>query len=62
VEISEVPENVVGDLTEASNLSSEDFINVSDPNPASEGKPRCIIQYFNLLQFYAYIYIYYILH
>jgi hypothetical protein len=40
VEISEVPENVVEDLTEAPNLSSEEFINVSDPSPATEGKPR----------------------
>jgi hypothetical protein len=25
------------------------------PNPTQEGKPRCITQYFNLLQFYTYI-------
>jgi hypothetical protein len=39
VEISEHHENVIGDLTEASNPSSEEFINVSDPSLASEGKP-----------------------
>jgi hypothetical protein len=40
VEISEEPGNVIGDLTEASNLRSEEFINVSDSSLASEGKPR----------------------
>jgi hypothetical protein len=40
VKISEVPENVVGDLTEASNPSLEEFINVYDPSTASESKPR----------------------
>jgi hypothetical protein len=40
VKISEVPENIVGDLTEASNPSSEEFIKVSDPSTANEGKPR----------------------
>jgi hypothetical protein len=55
VEISEDPGNVVGDLTEAPNPSSEEVVNVSDPSLASEGKPRCITQYFNLLQFYTYI-------
>jgi hypothetical protein len=51
---SEDPINVAEDLTEAPNQSSE----VSDtpaPNPTQEGKPRCIPQYFNLLQFYYYI-------
>jgi hypothetical protein len=40
VEISEDPGNVVGDLTEALNLSSEEFVNISDPSLAIEGKPR----------------------
>jgi hypothetical protein len=51
---SEDPINVAEDLTEAPNQSSE----VSDtpaPNPTQEGKPRCIPQYFNLLQFHYYI-------
>jgi hypothetical protein len=39
VEISEDPGNIVGDLTEAPNPSSEEFVNVSDPGLASEGKP-----------------------
>jgi hypothetical protein len=39
-DISEDPGNVIGDLTEAPNPNSEDFINVSDPSPTSEGKPR----------------------
>jgi hypothetical protein len=45
--------NVAEDLTEALNQSSE----VSDtpaPNPTQEGKPRCIPQYFKLLQFHYY--------
>jgi hypothetical protein len=40
VEIFEDPGNVVGDLTEAPNPSSEEFINVSDPSLTGEGKPR----------------------
>jgi hypothetical protein len=40
VEISEDPENVVGDLTEAPNLSSEEIVNVSNSSLACEGKPR----------------------
>jgi hypothetical protein len=39
-DISEDPENVIGDLTETLNPNSEDFINVSDPSLTSEGKPR----------------------
>jgi hypothetical protein len=39
-DISEDPENIIGDLIEAPNPNSEDFINVSDPSPTSEGKPR----------------------
>jgi hypothetical protein len=40
VEISEDLGNVIGELTEALNPSSEEFVNVSDPSLASEGKPR----------------------
>jgi hypothetical protein len=40
VEISEAAGNITEELTEAPNLSSEGFINISDPSPASEGKPR----------------------
>jgi hypothetical protein len=40
VEVSEDGGNIVGELIEAPNPSSEEFINVSDPSPASEGKPR----------------------
>jgi hypothetical protein len=39
VEISEEPGNVVGNLTEAPNQSSENF-DTSAPNPTQEGKPR----------------------
>jgi hypothetical protein len=40
-DISEDPGNVIGDLTEAPNPGSETFsIDISDPNPTSEGKPR----------------------
>jgi hypothetical protein len=59
VEISEDPENVVGDLTEAPNPSSEEFINVSDPSLASGGKPRSKTHYIITLQFiYISTYIY----
>jgi hypothetical protein len=40
VEISEAAGNLTEELTEAPNPSSEGFINISDPRPASEGKPR----------------------
>jgi hypothetical protein len=40
VEVSEDAGNIVGELTEAPNPSSEEFVNISDPSPASEGKPR----------------------
>jgi hypothetical protein len=39
VEISEDPGNVVENLTEASNQSSENF-DTPAPNPTQEGKPR----------------------
>jgi hypothetical protein len=54
VEISEDPGNAIGDLTEAPNQSSENF-NTPAPSPTNEGKPHCITQYFNLLQFNTYI-------
>jgi hypothetical protein len=39
--ISEDPGNVTRDLTEAPNPGSETFsVDISDPNPTSEGKPR----------------------
>jgi hypothetical protein len=40
VEISEDVRNVAEDLTEAPNPSSEEFVNISNPSLASEGKPR----------------------
>jgi hypothetical protein len=56
VESAEDPRNAVGDLTEASNQSSENF-DTSAPNPTQEGKPRCITQYLNyyIMQSYAYL-------
>jgi hypothetical protein len=40
-DISEDPGNVIGDLTEAPNPGSETFsVDISDPSPTSEGKPR----------------------
>jgi hypothetical protein len=40
-DISEDPGNIIGDLTEAPNPGSETFcVDISDPNPTSEGKPR----------------------
>jgi hypothetical protein len=39
-EVSEDAENIVEELTEAPNPSSEEIVNVPDPSPASEGKPR----------------------
>jgi hypothetical protein len=50
----EDPTQVVEGLTEAPNLSSE-ASDTPAPNPTQEGKPRCISQYFNLLQFPYYI-------
>jgi hypothetical protein len=33
--------NIIGDLTEAPDPGSESFsVDISNPNPASEGKPR----------------------
>jgi hypothetical protein len=39
-EVSEDAGNIVGESTEVPNPSSEEIINISDPSPASEGKPR----------------------
>jgi hypothetical protein len=57
----DVPEdqvNVTKGLTEALNQSSED-IDISNFSPTSKGKPRCITQYFKLLQ-YAILYVIYL--
>jgi hypothetical protein len=52
----EDPRNIIGDITEAPNPGSENSnIDIPDPSPTNKGKPRCITQYFNLLQFYSYI-------
>jgi hypothetical protein len=51
---SEDPVNVVETLTEALNQSSE-ILDTPASSPSQEGKPRCMTQYFNLLQFYTYI-------
>jgi hypothetical protein len=40
VEVSEDIGNITEDLTEAPNPILEEFINVSDPSLASEGKPQ----------------------
>jgi hypothetical protein len=57
--VEDIPEdqmNVTKGLSEAPNQSSEDNnTNIPDSSPTSKGKPRCITQYFNLLQFYTYI-------
>jgi hypothetical protein len=45
--ISEAQVNVTKGLSEAPNPGSED-IDIIDPSLTSEGKPRCIIQYFKL--------------
>jgi hypothetical protein len=38
---SEDPGDIIGDITEAPNPGSENFsINISDPSPTNEGKPR----------------------
>jgi hypothetical protein len=40
-DISEHPGNLIGDITEAPNPGSETFsVDISDPSPTSEGKPR----------------------
>jgi hypothetical protein len=55
---SEDPAQVVEGLTEAPNPSSE-ASDTPAPNPTQEGKPRCMTQYFKLLQ-YATLYIIYL--
>jgi hypothetical protein len=54
----EDPTQVVEGLTEAPNQSSE-ASDTPAPNPIQEGKPRCITQYFKLLQ-YAILYVIYL--
>jgi hypothetical protein len=54
--VSEDQVNVTKGLFEAPNQSSEDNnTNIPDSNPTQEGKPRCIPQYFHVLQFHYYI-------
>jgi hypothetical protein len=53
-DVSEDHVNVVARFSEGPNLGSED-LNFTDSSSTSKGKPRCITQYFNLLQFYIYI-------
>jgi hypothetical protein len=58
VEISEAAGNLTEELTEAPNPSSEGFINISDPRPASEGKPRTYpIILFTLQPMLIYLYL-----
>jgi hypothetical protein len=58
VDISEDARNITEELTEAPNLSSEGFINSSDPSPASEGKPRTYpIIFFTLQPMLIYLYL-----
>jgi hypothetical protein len=45
--ISEDQVHVAQDLTEALNQSSE-VVDIPNPSPTQEGKPRCITQYFKL--------------
>jgi hypothetical protein len=55
-DISEDQMNITKELSEAPNQSSEDNnTNIPDSSPTSKGKPRCIIQYFRLLQSHYYI-------
>jgi hypothetical protein len=58
VDISEAAGNITEELTEAPNPSSEEFINTSDPNPASEGKLRTYpIIFFTLQPMLIYLYL-----
>jgi hypothetical protein len=54
--ISEAQVNIAKDLSEASNQGSEDT-DITNPSLTSEGKPRCITQYFKLCT-YIVIYLY----
>jgi hypothetical protein len=58
-DVSEDQVNVIKGLSEAPNQSLEDNnTNIPDSSPTIKGKPRCIPQYFNLLQFhYSIIYL-----
>jgi hypothetical protein len=59
VEISDDPGNVVENLIEAPNQSSEN-LDTPAPNPAHEGKPQCITQYllyYNFMRIYIIFYI-----
>jgi hypothetical protein len=53
-EFSKDPTQAVEELIEAPNQSSE-VSNTPAPNPTQEGKPQCLSQYFNLLQFHSYM-------
>jgi hypothetical protein len=58
VEISEAAGNITEELTEVPNPSSEGFINIPDPSPASEGKPRTyLITFFTLQPIRIYLYL-----
>jgi hypothetical protein len=58
--VSEDQVNITNGLSEALNQSSEDNnTNIPNFSPTSKGKPRCITQYFELLQ-YAILYIIYL--
>jgi hypothetical protein len=46
--------NIAEDIIEAPNQGSE-VLDIPDPSPAQEGKPRCITQYFKLLHLYNFI-------
>jgi hypothetical protein len=52
-EFSKDPTQVVEELTEAPNQSSE-VSDTSAPTLTQEGKPQCMSQYFNLLPFHLY--------
>jgi hypothetical protein len=58
VEISEAAGNITEELTEVPNPSSEGFINLPDPSPASEGKPRTYsITFYTLQRIRIYLYL-----
>jgi hypothetical protein len=59
-DISENPGNVIGDLTEAPNPNSEDFINVSDPTPQAKASPTHKLLF--LLHCNLYIHVYLLVH
>jgi hypothetical protein len=58
---SEDPANIIETITKAPNQSSE-ASDTTDQNPAQEGKPRSITQYFKLLHLCNSILRYYISH